>query len=444
MTSGHHTQSKNLPLRSRLWFFCNLCFPSETSCCQKSTAGMKVRMPRSVIAGTTRLRWTLLLVLLPLGQPIADALVPSGLPTVDMSEQLLEDVADGQLDRMSVVRAALVAGGVLQPHQLADLEARFDGLCRRLEAQQVGQLPPAARAQALLDALHTSLLTGQYVAYCSRLDQTLSAGHYNCVTATVLYQALCERFGLSCRAIAVPGHVYSRVWLEGRDCDVQTTSRRGLDSHVASLQPDQVRSAADAVEKGAIPREIGPVQLLAKIYYNRGVARLHQRRFDDAIENLKISLRLDPVDPSARQNLLAGLNNWVLELCDQGQFAASAAKLQAALAIDPDYPPLPANDLHIHQRWCLALCRQGHFPEALELLEQCHQRRPDVELFDRGRLVVYRGWIQHLAARSDWDQARRLARQARHLGASPEQLDQWLLGSFEGTSWPADLTISQP
>src|SRR5690606_27981556 len=103
-------------------------------------------------------------------------------------------------------------------------------------------------------------------------------------------------------------------------------------------------------------REIGELELLAKIDYNRGVAHLAAARFPEAEQEFRLSLQLDPLDQAAQENLLAALNNWALALSDQAEFEQAARLLERGRAVNPDYGPLRANDLHIHQRWAQALC----------------------------------------------------------------------------------------
>ena len=64
-----------------------------------------------------------------------------------------------------------------------------------------------ARLDGLLRQLHERVLIGEYRADYSELPKTLDEGHYNCVTATLLFQAISDRCGIKTAAIAVHSHV---------------------------------------------------------------------------------------------------------------------------------------------------------------------------------------------------------------------------------------------
>src|SRR5690606_16443754 len=73
---------------------------------------------------------------------------------------------------------------------------------------------------------------------------------------------------------------------------------------------------------------ITDVQLVARVYYNRGVTRLRAKKFAQAVALTKASLRIDADNTIAHGNLLAGLNNWALDDCSQGRSERPPAGLR--------------------------------------------------------------------------------------------------------------------
>ena len=79
----------------------------------------------------------------------------------------------------------------------------------RAAGAQPGKLDPTARV--IFDFMHHAILVGGYHADSTDLAQTIDTGRFNCVSATVLFNCLAERFGLSARGLAYPGHVMTRI-----------------------------------------------------------------------------------------------------------------------------------------------------------------------------------------------------------------------------------------
>jgi tetratricopeptide (TPR) repeat protein len=324
----------------------------------------------------------------------------------DLTDRLLVDLDDGCLDQFPLFDAALIASGVTTEEGLDYYEQRLAQICEILAVDP--QASPAERSAEVLAFLHQWILTGSYSTHCTELDRTLEDGHYNCVSATILYMHLCMRVGLEPRAMATAEHVYCR-FADGIDSDVETTFSDWFSQPISAralLRASRTAAAGPA-------RRISSVQLVAKVYYNIGVTRLEKGDFRAAVEALRLSIRLDPQDRSARENLLAALNNWALRESDAGRYDRATELLNQVGQLDPDYGPSLANDLHVHQKWALHLCQAGEFREALELLDHCYARRPDAELYDLGRFAVCSLWAQSLLCHGQQDRAWEVFAEAR-------------------------------
>jgi tetratricopeptide (TPR) repeat protein len=221
--------------------------------------------------------------------------------------------------------------------------------------------------------------------------------------------------------------------LQGKtEQDVQTTCKDWFDVKAGKAVSASAQALAKQIASGAVlPRQLTDVQLLAKVYYNRGVSQLETQDYASALDLLKTSLALDPEDEPARNNLLAAYNNWALKLCDAGNFAAASDKLAAGRAIDAQYGPLQTNDLYVHQKWVLDHCQRGRYSAAIEILEQGHQRRPDVELFDGGRFAVYGMWARTLLEGNRLHEALAVLDSARRRYGNHEELVKQELQAFE-------------
>ncbi|MFV1964207.1 MAG: hypothetical protein ACC628_02200 [Pirellulaceae bacterium] len=326
--------------------------------------------------------------------------------SAELRDRLMADLDDGSLDEFPLFDAALIASGVHSEEGLDYYDQQFSQLCEILPVDK--QASPRQRAKDLFCFLHKWILTGSYSTDCTELDRALDDGQYNCVSATILFHCLCAKAGLQPQAMATAEHVYSR-YAEGSDCDVETTFPQWF-SQPASARA-LLRTSRSA--SSGPPRRIGTVPLLGKIYYNIGVSQLEAHRFAAAVDALRISVRLDPQDGSARENLLAALNNWALWESDAGRFEHAAELLALVAQREPNYGPFLANDLHIHQKWALSLCQSGKHREAFDMLERCYTRRSEAELYDLGRFAVFSLWAESLLDQGQVDLAWNVFAEAR-------------------------------
>ena len=325
-----------------------------------------------------------------------------------LEEKMLADAADGALNENAWLDAAVIAGGVHDAGEVAALRERLDRLAVSLRSRVESDATAATDEQRVAVVhrfLHREVWTGAYRVSCNSLRDSLASGDFNCVTATLLFAAMCERCDCSVQIMATPRHVFCRIAGEP-PVDVEPTCANWFDADDAARRGAiTARSvAADTQYSPEISREISRVQLLARVYYNRGVALLEQRKFAPAVTALQASLRLDEHQSPARENLLAAFNNWALAECDAGGFEHAAELLGDARRVDPRFGPLAANDVYVHRQWIVQLCERGEFARAAAVLAEAHARRPDVPLFDTGRRTVFVAWSRSLV-RADKPQA---------------------------------------
>ncbi|MGE0757682.1 MAG: hypothetical protein AB7F89_10310 [Pirellulaceae bacterium] len=309
-------------------------------------------------------------------------------------------------DRSSILTDALCAGGITDSAQQAGYQTTFVRVCEA-EAPAIRLLTDdMQRITALLDCLHRQFLTGEYRAEYSELHRTLDDGHYNCVSSTILFRALCEYFDVEALPVLAGRHLLCQ--LPGTPpLPIETTCRAWpLGEHSRELgNVSESRVLTDA-------------ELIAKVSYNQGVAHLSAGRYPPAIAALRRAWAADPQDQAALDNLLAAHNNWALTTSDDGRFEDAVALIVAGLSLAPDYPPLRANDLHVHQKWVQQLCAQRRYAEALSVLERAYRRRPDAALFERGRSAILARWAGHLFQTGEFDPGWRKLKEAALRGTS--------------------------
>jgi tetratricopeptide (TPR) repeat protein len=254
---------------------------------------------------------------------------------------LLSDARDGRLDEHSLLVAALIAEGAADAAEIARRERRLDAWADELRRSGPLADAPRDRARQVLHFLHRRILCGRYEETCSNLGVALDVGRHNCVSATILFNCLAARCGLSTAAVECPAHVFSVVAVEGGRLDVETTCPDWFDLDASAARLPAGAAAVRAA--GGAMREIGPCGLVAIVYYNRGIDLLEDRQFPAAIAANAKALRLDRASAAARGNLLASVNNWALSEGEAGRYDSAARILESGLRLAPAHELFRAN-----------------------------------------------------------------------------------------------------
>lgn len=246
-----------------------------------------------------------------------------------LEQQLVADGRDGRLDDFDLLSAALIASGVDQDWEL---EAWHDSYVIEREAIVAGLRTQslAGKLETLNAALHRNILRGAYRREATDIRGALSAGNYNCLSAAALLLDLCQACDLEPEIWLSPGHVRLRM---------RGASTVFLEPGIADADLENGQEHAAELE-----RQIQPVQLIAKFYYNRGVAHIQQRQFAQGLALVQTGLQLDPADNDARVNLAAGYNNWAAAQCESRCYEHAAKMIEAGLAVEPAFAPLLANE----------------------------------------------------------------------------------------------------
>jgi tetratricopeptide (TPR) repeat protein len=329
------------------------------------------------------------------------------LRSVDPVERaLFQDAADGRWDEFDLFRAALVAEGIRDPEKIRQYEDKLNGIAARVKSrlQNENKLTPQALTKALFEAMHRDLLTKDYLLDCTEISKVMATGHYNCVSATVLFNCLADKAGLDVSALEMPGHALSRVRFDGASMNLETTcptwfslrnNEERLNASMSRVAPQtaEMNPATGNAAGVALPienledfakglREITPVQLVATIYYNIGVDKHVQKQFAEvAAANVK-ALYLDPANQTAWGNLLAAINNLSIDLTsvkDEERFDLAAILLDQGLTLDPAYKNFTTNQRYVFYHWIYGLAIKRRFDDARTVFKFADARLPGDE-----------------------------------------------------------------
>jgi hypothetical protein len=332
----------------------------------------------------------------------------------NLEQRLFDQIHDGRFGQFSLLEAGLIAGGIDRDDELHRYCQRFETLVESLRRSGQVRGTPHQRAQAVFAFLHQSILRGGYNLQASDLRQAFDHGRFNCVTASLLFNCLAERFELKAAGLEIPGHAMSRLELPAETLDIETTCPQWfarIDRPSAAncpqsgelAQAETETTQAEIAQKspprhavlGRQPlRQVSAVELVATIYYNRGVDLLAEKRFAEAAAANAKALRLDPKNATAKGNFLATINNWAIDLGTSGEYAKAAELLRLGLATDPSYDAFHANYVQLFRQWSEHLCRRGRFDDAVRLLTRAADEQPGEKFFREAAIEVLRRWAE--------------------------------------------------
>jgi tetratricopeptide (TPR) repeat protein len=255
------------------------------------------------------------------------------------------------------IEAALVASGVENANELARWTDAYAPRRERI-VQAVLHVPAEHRAARLHALLHEDILQGPYVRTASDLRLAIEHGSYNCLTSVALFFDLGQAAGMTMEIWTRPGHAYLKLRTARGPVPWEPGVPPVKGVLVARPAPDETSDAPgslppDGRKTPLLPpsRRLTPRQFLGRFYYNRAVEQLQAGQYPAALGLLSMSLTLDPTDADARQNYLAGLNNWAVASWRRGEVGFAVQLIQQGLKLEPTYGPLQANQRLLERKF---------------------------------------------------------------------------------------------
>jgi hypothetical protein len=225
---------------------------------------------------------------------------------------IIADLLDGRLSEHSLLDAALLASGTEHRSEFARHRFCIDRCVAVTREALQGDESQVEIAAAALQAIHHEILVGRFVDHCNNLATTLDRGDFNCVTASVVFQIVAERLGLNSHVELLPNHVRCQLATATQHFTVETTSATGI-------QP---------IDPHRHGRAITPAQLVGKLYYNRALDLLLERKFDQSLRHADLAWQLDPQHVAARENVAIVRSHWAVAEAQAGRFPAAISLLR--------------------------------------------------------------------------------------------------------------------
>lgn len=269
-----------------------------------------------------------------------------------LERELASDYADGKLDRFTLLEAALIVSGARDRAELGKLLARARELELIIRAahEKTGAKTERRRAEVLFEVLHRELFE-VYGPSFNDVTATLREGRYNCVSASLVFNAMCERFGIRTAGVDEPSHVYSLVYADGAEIEVETTTdggfrpfrdeaayqrflrERGLTGGYVKAEGGKLVTGHGLIRREPGARSVIPNRgLLAFVYSNSAIGAMEQGDRNRAWQSFHKANRLYPGYARHALGRDAMLHNTALQHIQEGRFEDALRLLRFALA----------------------------------------------------------------------------------------------------------------
>jgi len=330
----------------------------------------------------------------------------------DDERSLYQDAADGKLDDWSFAEAALVSSGVDDADKRRKLLEKIDELTAGAKAALGDEASSYARAEGLLKWLHENAMSVGYEENQTDLATVLETGRFNCVSSATLYNIVGRRLGLDLRAIEVPDHAFSILYVGSKHADVETTNALGFnparDPRILQRFKEQTGFRYIPDRHADKRREVSDRGLLALTCYNHGVFHMLEKNYPEALADYFRALSLDPELTSAIQNVIGVFANWSRELAEDAQFEQAVTVVSTGLRLAPEDQSLLHNRKVAWQQWARAEIEADRRQSALSVLRNAAKASPG-DGFDQMQAYVFLQPGEKLAETQKWTEALALA-----------------------------------
>ncbi len=266
----------------------------------------------------------------------------------DLEKELLNDIQNNRLEKFTHLDAALILSGWTSPDSLAYGREWYGRLIEKINAIPMDFSDRIGSAKKVFLYLHSTLLK-QYQLEATTLLDIIRDGTYNCVSATILFNLVCEDMRWPVQAFETPGHVYTIFNSFGQHIIVENTTSMGFDilsnleaytNHLAQFSPNDERLKIGLHRfwawENSRGRQIGNTELLGLLAYNRAYFLREDQRFKEAYDKVLLAQQFNHDSRYNRQFEKRLVFDWGSQLMQSGQYNEAFQVLADAAYRYPD------------------------------------------------------------------------------------------------------------
>jgi hypothetical protein len=291
-----------------------------------------------------------------------------------LSKKLYQDISDGQLDDFSRIEAAIIISGADSSTRLQEGFQWFHHLLQDIDEKNLIGFDRIPSAEKLFLYLHTTWLK-DYKLKATMLFDIMEKKEYNCVSATVLYNLLCDEVGLSTEAFETPTHVYTIFTNITQQVMVENTTSMGFNimknlqrysQYLLQYYPqnEALKIGLDRLYayEHAHGRRINNTELLGLICYNLAIFNTENKNYEKAYDYVELAQLFNEDSRSNRKF-----------------------------------------EISLYYRWGGELFKAKKFYDAFEVTADAHYRYPDNDDFKRNCQNAFINALQQLWMNRDWE-----------------------------------------
>ncbi len=333
-----------------------------------------------------------------------------GLLGQPLSLRLAHDVSDGQLDDFSRIQAAFIVSGADSRERLQQGMMWFEALLSDIRAKSLIGFDRVPSAEKLFLYLHTTWLQDYHV-HATTLFDIMERRAFNCVSATVLYNLLCDELGLSTEAFETPTHVYTIFSNVGERLMVENTTSMGFNiinnlqrysKYLLQYYPhnEALKIGLDRLyaHENAHGRPINNTELLGLICYNRAVFHAEQKDYPQAYEMVKLARMLNSDSRSNRRFEISLYYRWGHELFQAKQFVDAFEIMADAIHRYPDNDDFKRNCQNAFLNALQQLWLDKDWQRTEQIIEQMNELDIITDRERSSQELILKNWMNYFAA----------------------------------------------
>ena len=295
---------------------------------------------------------------------------------------LEDDIADGYLDEYTKVEAAFLLSGISDTDSLPGYLDWYNLLLNTIRGLHLDYNDPIESARTVFLYLHSAWLK-TYAEESTTLIDIVQRKEYNCVSATILYNLICEELGWSSQAFETPTHVYTVFDHLQYRLMVENTSTMGFDilknlkaysQYLARYysQSEVLRIGLDRLylHENSKGRVITNTELLGLLAYNRAYLARKNKDFKKAYDLVLLAQQFNRDSRSNIRFEIGLYYNWGKQLYEGQDYSAAFGIFADGYYRYPDNRDFRKNTLTSFYRAMEVNWQKKDWPESARLIDE--------------------------------------------------------------------------
>ena len=249
-------------------------------------------------------------------------------------KNLILDISSGRINTRGLIKAGLTASGVADKKSQKIIRnifyRKFSNLNKSLKKLKLNRYN---NARKILELTFKYFLKNYQTERTTLID-AIAHKNFNCVSASILFNIIALKHNYKTRAVLVPGHVYSQIYINNKWIDVETTNKLGFHPYRNRFAKvlDKHRGYIKDKGKGKRHYYITNAKLLSLILYNRGSIELNKNNFSEAARFFLQALKIFPKYPDSVKGFFASMMNWIGDEIKKDNFRKSLMIIEDSIS----------------------------------------------------------------------------------------------------------------